>query len=94
MLEPEQPSSISDQTSTPPLLVKIDGKLEYEINKIVDSKFDKQFRCPLRYKVKWLGYKDDTNAFTWQAANELNSAQEAIADFHAKYLDKPGPLAR
>jgi hypothetical protein len=74
MLEPEQPSVIPDQTSTLPSPVEMNGKLKYKIDKIVDSKFDKQFCCLLRYKVKWLGYKDDTDAFTWQAANELDSA--------------------
>ena len=41
MLKPAQGNIILQCTQSPPPLVKIDGELEYEISKILDSKINK-----------------------------------------------------
>ena len=44
-----------------PVPVIINGELEYEIFKVIDSKIDYQRAYKLLYKVIWLGYKDTGN---------------------------------
>jgi len=39
-------------------LVLIDGKSEYKISQIIDSKIDYKQACKLLYKVIWLEYKN------------------------------------
>ena len=41
MLEPTFPNEILNHVQSPPPLVDIEGKLEYEISEIIDSKIDK-----------------------------------------------------
>ncbi len=55
MLEPHTPSSIPNCTEQPPVPVKVDSELEYEIAEILDTKINKHRRCKLLYLVKWLG---------------------------------------
>ena len=92
MLEPSI-SNIFQQCSEPsPVPVIINGELEYEISKIVDSKIDRWRACKLLYKVIWLGYEDTDNNSKWLPATELKHAKELLNDFHLKYLSKLGPL--
>ena len=57
---------------------------EYEISEIVDSKIDKRHKCPLLYRVRWLGYENTDNEFEWIPASKLEHAQEFIAEFHLR----------
>ena len=92
MLEPSI-SNIFQQRSEPsPVPVIINGELEYEISKIVDSKIDRRRACKLLYKVIWLGYEDTNNDSKWLPATELEHAKELLNDFHIKYPSKLGPL--
>ena len=65
MLEPHLPSSIPGRVASPPPPVEIDGDVEYEISEIVDSKIDKRRKCPLLYRVRWLGYENTDDEFEW-----------------------------
>ena len=57
MLEPATPNMIPDQVQSPPPPVFIDGKLEFEIAKILDSKVDqRRHNCKLLYLIRWTGY--------------------------------------
>ena len=92
MLEPHSPSEIPNRIPSPPPPIEVEGELEYEISEIVDSKLDKRRKCPLLYYVKWSGYENTDEEYSWLPATELDNAQEAISDFHSRYPDKPGPL--
>jgi Chromo (CHRromatin Organisation MOdifier) domain len=95
MLEPSVPNSIPEQTQSPPLPVKIDGKAEYEISEILDSKTDRHRRpCNLLYLVRWTGYEGTDEETSWVFATELGHAAEIVTDFHSAYPAKPGPWAR
>ena len=57
MLEPATPNMIPDRVQPPPLPVFVDGKPEFEITKILDSKVDQRHRnCKLLYLVHWTRY--------------------------------------
>ena len=90
-LEPSLPNPFPGRTQPPPPPITIDEELEYEISEIVDSKLDRRRKCPLLYLVRWQGYEDTDMEYSWLLADELEHAQEATADFHARYPDKPGP---
>ena len=93
MLEPHHPSRIPNRTSTPPPPVQVEGDLEWEIERIVDSKIDKRYRCRLLYLVTWLGYEGTDDQMSWLPVTELDHAQDLIRDFHIAYPNKPGPLS-
>lgn len=93
MLEPEHPSSIPNRVPSPPPPVELEGGPEYEMTEIVDSKIDRRRRaCPLLYKVRWTGYENTDEEFSWVLASEMDNAREVVEEFHLKYPDKPGPL--
>ena len=72
--------------------VKIDGKLEYEISEILDSKINKcQKHRNIIYLVWWTSYEGTDEETSWILANKLGHASEIIADFHKAYPNKPGP---
>jgi len=92
MLEPAIPNTFQQCSEPPPAPVIIDGKPEYEISKIVDSKIDCRRACKLLYKVIWLGYEDTDNDSEWLPATEQEYAKELVNNFYLKYPAKPGPL--
>ena len=51
MLKPATSNTFSKRIQLASTLVIIDGKPEYEISWIVDSKIDCQWACELLYKV-------------------------------------------
>ena len=77
-------------------MVDIEGKLEYEISEIVDSKIDKCWSCKLLYLVYWLGYENTDKELSWLPATELDSehADELVSNFHSTYPQKPGPISK
>ena len=93
VLEPATPNPIPDRVQPPPLPVFIDGKPEFEIAEILDSKVDQRHRnCKLLYLVHWTGYAGTNEETSWILATELGNAPELVADCHVDYLAKPGPL--
>ena len=91
-LEPEIPNQIPNCIQPAPPPMEIDGELEYEIAKILDSKIDNRQRCKLLYFVHWMGYEGTDEENSWFPAMELDHAQELVTEFHMHYLHKPGPL--
>ena len=92
MLEPTHGNVIPECTQSPLPLVEIDGKLEYEISEILDSKIDKhQKHCNIVYLVRWTSYEGTDEETSWILANELGHTSKIITDFHKAYPNKPGP---
>ena len=86
------PNEIPNQSVEPPPPIEVDGDEHYVISEILDSKIDRRSRrCPLLYYVRWEGYEGTDEEFSWVLAEEV-SADKFIANFHAKYPHKPGPL--
>ena len=93
MLEPATPNEIPNRVQSPPPPVDVQGELEYEIAEVLDSKIDRRRSCKLLYLVRWLGYENTDEEFSWLPATELEHAKELTSDFHSAYPDKPGPLS-
>ena len=92
MLEPTHGNTILERIQSPLPLIKINGKPEYEIYKILDSKIDKCWKhCNTIYLVQWTGYKGTDEEISWILANESGHASKIVADFHKAYPGKPGP---
>ena len=92
MLELAHSNVILERTQSPLPPVEIDGKPEYEISKILDSKIDKCWKhCNIVYLVRWTSYEGTNEETSWILANELGHASEIITDYHRAYPDKPGP---
>ena len=70
-----------------------DGIPINEISEVLDSKIDRRRSCKLLYLVRWLGYENTNEEFSWLSALELEHAKDLISDFHSAYPDKPGPLS-
>jgi hypothetical protein len=81
-LHPYNPPTIPQQKKVPPVPVKIEGELEYNVEKVIDSRMR---RGHLEYLVKWDGYTSEHN--TWEPeANLLPRSKKGVPD------TKPGIL--
>lgn len=80
------PVYTSQRKPPPPLPEIIDGEVEYNVEKILDSKVE---RGVLKYLVHWEGYPRSEE--TWEPASQLTHAQEAVKDFHKQYPSAPRP---
>ena len=92
MLKPTTSNTFSKRIQPALAPVIIDGKPEYEISWIVDSKIDHWWACKLLYKVIWLGYEDTGDESEWISTSELIYAMDLVSDFHIAYPTKPSPL--
>ena len=88
MLEPHMPSSIPNHTEPSPVSVEVEGKLKYEIAKILDTKVDKRRHCKLLYLVKWLVYKETDEETSWLLVDKLGHVPDLV---HHRYPNRPGP---
>ena len=89
-LEPATPNTIPERFQPHPPLVEVDGKLEYKIAEILDSKVNNHHQhCKLLYLVCWAGYAGTDEETSWLLATELGNALELVQDFHRHYLSRP-----
>ena len=73
----------------------VDDEPEFEILEILDTKINNCRRtCKLLYLVHWTGYEGTDKETSWILTPKLGHTSELIADFHAAYPAKPGPLSR
>ena len=86
LLEPHVANTFPGRVVAPPLAIQVDGLPEFEVNKILSSKI---LRGKLFYKIDWVGY--DSNDHSWEPAENVIHADLAVAAFHAKFPDLPGP---
>ena len=93
MLEPATPNMIPDRVQLLPLPIFVDGELEFEIAKILNSKVDQRHcNCKMLYLIHWTGYASTNKETSWILATELGNAPKLVVDYHVAYLAKPGPL--
>ena len=85
-LEPyhEDPDS-PNFTSPPPDI--IEGEPEWEVEKILDSKFANN---TLSYFVKWKNWPDSENS--WEPEENLENASDEVANFHKDHPSAPRRL--
>lgn len=76
---------VPGQKQDPPPPISIAGDAEYEVQEILDSKLS---YGRLRYKVKWVGYDDDSN---WYYCTDVMYSPHKIRDFHIRYPVAKGP---
>jgi len=84
LLEKYKKSSIPNRKPSiqPPVL--IDDVLEYEVEKILDSRLRSN---KLEYLVHWKGY--DPSHRSWEPSSNLVNSPAAISDFHSNNPSKP-----
>ena len=80
MLEPYRKSTLPGRTQAMPQPVEVEGELEYEVARILDSKIK---RWRLKYLVDWAGYGPEERM--WEPAENVVHAADAVADFHQDY---------
>ena len=81
LLEPYVESGIRGRKQEPPLLVEVEGELEYEVNRKLDSRI---VRGKLRYLVDWIGYGLESTM--WKPAEYIMNAADDIAAIIMKIL--------
>lgn len=90
LLEPVTPNTIPNRVPDPPppVILPDGSEPEYEVAQILDSRFRWK---KLFYFVQWRGYEDNPTENSWEPAENLVNASEAINDFHFRNPDKPRP---
>ena len=89
LLRPAAGNPVPGQRQEPPPPVEVDGLEEWQVEDILDSRWERRGRGGprLKYTVKWTGYDDPTE----EPAAYLEHARETIANYHRRYPHKPGP---
>ena len=74
-------------TAPGPSTVTEDREEEYEVERIVDSRYKGK---RLEYLVHWKGWSDSDR--TWEPVSNLGNATDAVHDFHAAHPAAPRRL--
>ena len=83
-LSPYSGNNINGLLPPPPDPITVNGEEEYEVEKILDSRFYRnQFQC----LVHWKGYDNGHNS--WEPAKNLGNAQQKVKEFHREYPSAP-----
>ena len=86
LLEPHTTNPFTTRNLDPPPPIEIENDLEYEVENILDSRYNKR-RRRLEYFVQWQGYDEPS----WEGAHNLTHAPELLTHFHQRYPHKPSP---
>lgn len=92
LLEPYVVNELTGRTQPPPPAVEVEGAEEFEVEEVLDSRFDRRRRAgeELIYTVKWIGHSDPTH----EPEANLEHAPEKVHEYHTRYPDRPGPHNR
>lgn len=89
LLERYRPDTISGRRQRPPPpIVTPEGDMEWEVNRILDSRRIGRWR-KLQYLVAWEGYGPEENS--WEPAANLHNAPNVVADFHKRHPQAAKP---
>src|SRR5271170_6868058 len=86
LLMPYQESTLPRRTQEPPPPVEVEGELEYEVAGILDSKIERE---RLKYLVDWVNCGPEER--TWEPAENVKNAPDAVEPFHQAYPLWPSP---
>jgi hypothetical protein len=84
LLEPASTDPLPGQGIPNPPPVEIDGEEEWEVDAILSSRVKYK---KIYYMIRWVGDWEDSE----EPANNVQNAADRIAEYHAKYPDRPGP---
>jgi hypothetical protein len=88
VLHPYSPPKFdSQEKELPPPPQLVDGRLEYKVEAVLDSRLH---HGKLEYLVKWEGYPNEEN--TWEPESHLKNAIPFIERFHAEHPSAPRRL--
>jgi transposase InsO family protein len=86
-LSPWVGNEINGQDPPPPAPVEVDDELEYEVDRILDSR---KYRNQHQYLVQWKGYNAGHN--NWEPAANLTNCPDLIEAFHSAHPSAPRRL--
>ena len=78
MLKPATLNEIPNCIQSPPPPIDVQGKIEYEISEVVDSKVDRHWSCKLLYLVHWLA-----DSLTFQALTALKVNHQVVPPYRS-----------
>src|SRR5882724_8877108 len=92
LLQPTSASNIPNRLTDPPPPIELDNSSEWEVDRILDSKVDQQWKNGgLLYLVEWKGFDHTPDATSWEPPEHLKNATNLVKAFHLAYPDKPSP---
>ncbi|VDC05418.1 unnamed protein product [Peniophora sp. CBMAI 1063] len=71
--------------------LEVDGELEYEVDKILDSKIDRRYKDKLIYLVRWKGYGQEHDS--WEPLANVANARKEVAKFHKDNPQAPRKIS-
>ena len=83
-LSPYKGNKVNGLLPPPPDPVTIDGKEEYEVDHIRDSKM---FGHTLKYLIQWKGYGEGED--TWEPATNMEHSPQVVEQFHRQNPGAP-----
>src|SRR5882724_5117088 len=89
LLLPTSSSEIPSRVVDPPPPIELDDSNEWEVNQILDSRFDHHHKgLDLLYLIEWKGFDNTPNAMSWKPPEHLTNAPAMVQAFHQAYPDK------
>ena len=90
LLEPVKEDHITNQSQPPPPPVKIEQELEWNVERILDSKSKAGQSKEVLYLVKWQGFNNYTlKRQSWEPWEIVVDAREFIQDYQSHNPTKP-----
>lgn len=71
--------------------LEVDGELEYDVEKILDSKHDRRYKDGILYLVCWKGY--DQGHDSWEPLANVKNSMELVEEFHKTHPSAPRKLS-
>jgi len=85
LLEPYLDNPFLSQIKEPPPPIQIEGKNEYELDEIIDSRLHYN---RLQYRAKWKGYSPEHDK-VWYPSENFNHAEHTVQRLQRRYPRKP-----
>jgi Chromo (CHRromatin Organisation MOdifier) domain len=87
-LSPWHGNEVNGHTPPPPEPIQVTDELEYEVERILDSR---KYRNQYQYLVKWKGY--DAGHNSWEPTAHLTHSQQLVDAFHTNHPSAPRRLS-